>query len=70
MYEKELQVAKDIAKQAGVVMLKYFDGDQQIQIKEDASVVTIADKEINRLVIKELSKNFTKNILIYRRNKS
>ena len=43
MYEKELQVAKDIAKQAGVVMLKYFDGDQQIQIKEDASVVTIAD---------------------------
>jgi len=62
-YEKELRVAKDIAKQAGVIMLKYFDGDQQVGKKEDNSMVTIADKEINRLVIEELSEHFNDVII-------
>ncbi len=58
IYEKELGVAKEIAKRAGAIMLQYFDGDQQMERKEDKSMVTVADKEINRLVIEELSKNF------------
>lgn len=57
-YQKELDVAKGIAKKAGKIMLQYFDGDQQIETKADNSPVTIADKQINRLVIDELSKNF------------
>lgn len=57
-YEKELIVAKDIARQAGVIMLQYFDGDQQIEIKSDNSPVTIADKKINSMVIRELKKHF------------
>ena len=58
IYEKELTVAKDIARKAGAIMLKYFDDDQHIELKEDASFVTIADKQINRLVIEELAKHF------------
>lgn len=57
-YETELMVAKDIARQAGVIMLEYFDGDQQVEIKSDNSPVTIADKKINSLVISELQKHF------------
>lgn len=57
-YQKELTVAKDIAKRAGAVMLQYFNGGQQAERKEDGSLVTIADKEINRLVIQELTKHF------------
>lgn len=57
-YEKELEVAKNIAKQAGVIMLQYFDGDQEVETKSDNSPVTIADKKINTLVISELKKHF------------
>jgi len=50
-YKKELETAKTIAKEAGPIMLKYFDADQHVEIKEDNSQVTIADKLINSLVI-------------------
>lgn len=30
-YEKELQTALSIAREAGVVMLKYFDEDQHVK---------------------------------------
>lgn len=63
IYEKELLVAKAIAKQAGIVMRKYFDGDQQMERKEDGSPVTIADKEINRFVIEELAKHFDDGVI-------
>lgn len=39
-------------------MLKYFDGDQQLERKADDSPVTIADQEVNRLVIEEIAKAF------------
>lgn len=63
MYEKELQVAKDIAYKAGKTMLEYFDADQGLDHKDDGSVVTIADKAINRMVIDELEKNFDDGVI-------
>ncbi|MBU6501056.1 MAG: hypothetical protein KGJ89_02930 [Patescibacteria group bacterium] len=57
-YTKELFAAKDIAKEAGVIMRKYFDEDQHIEIKKDNTQVTIADKLINSLVIQRLAKAF------------
>jgi fructose-1,6-bisphosphatase/inositol monophosphatase family enzyme len=57
-YTKELSVAKDIAKKAGVIMLKYFHTDNEREDKADGSPVTIADKMINRMVIEEIGKHF------------
>lgn len=57
-YQKELEVAKNIAKQAGTIMLHYFDGEQELELKQDNSFVTVADKKINQLVITELAKHF------------
>lgn len=57
-FQKELDTAVSIAKEAGLIMLKYFDGDQEVEIKGDRSLVTIADKLINSLVIERLSKEF------------
>jgi len=57
-YKKELEIAKNIAKEAGPIMLKYFDEDQEVEIKEDNSQVTIADKLINSLVIERLTNAF------------
>jgi fructose-1,6-bisphosphatase/inositol monophosphatase family enzyme len=57
-YREEMSVAKDLALQAGDIMLHYFDGDQQEQTKSDGTPVTIADTTINSLVIKTISEKF------------
>ena len=57
-FDKELQTAVSIAREAGVLMLTYFYEGQQVEIKEDNSQVTIAVKLINSLVIERLSKIF------------
>lgn len=62
-WSKELNVAKDIAKQAGVIARKYFKDDTPVDRKADDSPVTKADIEINRLVIEELSKHFNDGIV-------
>lgn len=63
MYEKELQIAKNVAHLAGKIMLEYFDGDQQKEDKDDGTEVTIADKKINSMVIEELTKHFDYGIV-------
>lgn len=63
-YKKELEVAKNIAKEAGPIMLKYFDAEQEVEIKDDNSQVTIADKLINSLVIEKLTNTFPKDGVI------
>jgi fructose-1,6-bisphosphatase/inositol monophosphatase family enzyme len=55
---KELSIAKQIALQAGDIMLHYFDGGQQREFKEDGTPVTIADTQVNRMVIEELAQAF------------
>lgn len=57
-YQKELETAINIAREAGPIMLKYFDIDQEVEVKEDRSMVTIADKLVNTMVIEKLSKAF------------
>ncbi len=58
MYEQELHTAQRIAREAGSVMRRYFDGDQQRQTKADGTPVTIADTTINSLVIQRLHETF------------
>jgi fructose-1,6-bisphosphatase/inositol monophosphatase family enzyme len=57
-YKTELEFAKNVARQAGEIMLRYFDGDMQTETKQDGTPVTIADTLINKLVIEEVAKNF------------
>lgn len=63
-YKKELTVAKEIAYESGKIMLQYLNKDQQIEIKEDGSPVTIADRTINKLVIEMLSAAFPQDGVI------
>lgn len=64
MFDKELEIAKNIAYLAGRIILDYFDGvDQQREQKADGSELTIADKKINRLAIEELNKHFDDGII-------
>lgn len=62
-FSKELDVAKKIARQAGKVMLKYFSDEIVVERKDDDSPVTLADIEINHLVIEELGKQFDDGVV-------
>ncbi len=55
-YTSELEIAKELAKQAGGIMLQYFNSAAaNPTLKSDRTIVTKADTEINDLVIRVLA---------------
>jgi len=57
-YTKELLFAKELAAKACQIALKYYKTDLAFETKEDASPVTIADKEVNDMVIRSVQDQF------------
>lgn len=56
-YQNELTIAKKLAKEAGDIMLGYFNtAASNPATKSDRTIVTKADTDINRLVIEILNK--------------
>lgn len=53
-----LNFAVSMAKKAGKIMKKYFKLDNGASYKYDDTIVTLADKEINNLLIKLVKKHF------------
>ncbi len=58
MEEQYLEFAKDIAKEAGNIMLKYLKMDNGANYKGDKTIVTLADKEINTYLIEKVKEKF------------
>lgn len=58
VFSTELAFAKELAYEAGEIMKKYFRADQQIEIKDDNTPVTIADKTVNDVVIEKIRSAF------------
>lgn len=58
MNGKYLEFAKEIAKEAKRIMLKYFNIENGSTYKEDKTIVTLADKEINCYLIKRVKEEF------------
>lgn len=57
-YEQYLEFAKDIAKEAGNIMKKYFARKDISSYKGDKTIVTFADKEINSYLIDRVKRQF------------
>lgn len=56
--EEYLEFAKDIAKYAGDVMIKYFNQNNGASYKGDKTIVTLADTEINSYLIKKVKEKY------------
>lgn len=56
--EQYLYFAKDIAHEAGKIMLKYFNEDNGSNYKYDQTIVTKADTEINQYLVKQVKEKF------------
>jgi fructose-1,6-bisphosphatase/inositol monophosphatase family enzyme len=57
-WEKELQVARTVAVQAGEVGLRYQAGGVRAELKSDESPVTVADRECEQIIARTLSEAF------------
>jgi len=57
-YQNELTVGAAIARRAGDLALQIRQGNIGIEIKSDASPVTIADRECEKLIVEELQRAF------------
>lgn len=60
----ELVFAKEVAREAGNIMLQHFRNAPSVQVKKDGSQVSLADQEINDMLIAKVAKYFpSHNIL-------
>lgn len=53
-----LEFAKSLAYEAGSIMKKYFGQNPDSKLKEDATIVTIADTEVNSMVIARVQASY------------
>ena len=61
---EQLDFAIELAKKAGDVMLKYFESDNlNVKYKKGVQPVTIADREINKLVIDKIAEKYSEHIV-------
>jgi 3'(2'), 5'-bisphosphate nucleotidase len=56
--EKELEVARELAREAGRILLEFYAGDTKVQWKGRDDPVTAADHAANELLAHELSRRF------------
>lgn len=57
-YKKYLNFAIAIAKKAGRIMRRYWQKNLKENYKNDKSIVTIADEQINNILIKKVQKKY------------
>lgn len=61
LYERELRIAIELAREAGAAILDYYDGPLKIEQKSDAGdsePVTQADKAANEIIVQRLQREF------------
>src|SRR6266550_7594572 len=61
-YEREIEVATELARQAGAVLLEHyyspFRVEQKVNAQNELEEVTAADREANELIVGRLQKEF------------
>jgi len=64
-HSQELSFAKNLAHEAGKVMLKYFNSNNlSLELKPNITPLTLADTEINNLVIKTINEKYPAHTII------
>jgi len=60
-YEREMRIALELAREAGAVILDFYDGPLKIEQKSDSGdyePVTQADRAANEIIVRRLQKEF------------
>ena len=62
--EKELEVARRLAREAGSILMGFYKGDAQVEWKGHDDPVTIADHAANEMLVRELAKAFPNDAIL------
>jgi 3'(2'), 5'-bisphosphate nucleotidase len=54
----EMKTLIDIAKEAGTAIMSIYNQDYDIELKDDRSPLTLADRESNKIIISSLTKQY------------
>ncbi len=68
-FERELAVAEQLAREAGALILKYRDGDLEVERKAGDEPVTAADRASSALIVRDLAQAFADDVIISEENK-
>ncbi|MCG8423347.1 MAG: 3'(2'),5'-bisphosphate nucleotidase CysQ [Proteobacteria bacterium] len=67
-YQKELNSARHLAREAGYLIMKYRDGELEVELKEQEEPVTVADRAASELIVGGLSAAFPDDVVISEEN--
>lgn len=62
--EKELEVARRLAREAGAILMDFYKGDAKVEWKGYDDPVTAADKAANTMLVRELTKAFPNDAIL------
>lgn len=62
--DKELEVARRLAREAGSILMSFYKGDTKIEWKGHDDPVTAADHAANEMLVRELSKAFPNDAIL------
>ena len=62
--DKELEVARQLAREAGKILMQYYRDGAQVEWKGHDDPVTAADKAANEMLVRELSRAFPHDAIL------
>src|SRR5262245_32761208 len=62
--ERELEVAKQLAREAGKILLQFYATDTEVQWKGHDDPVTAADRAANEMIVRELQRHFPNDAVL------
>lgn len=63
-FERELNLARELAVQAGHIILSHYDTDYSIELKAGKEPVTIADRSSSQHIVKRLAQAFPQDLIL------
>ena len=62
--ERELEIAKQLAREAGKILLQFYATDTEVQWKGHDDPVTAADRAANEMIVRELQRHFPNDAVL------
>ena len=62
--EKELEVARRLAREAGAILMEFYRGETEVQWKGHDDPVTAADQAANEMLVRELQRHFPQDAIL------
>lgn len=63
-YQREVEIASRLAREAGLLSLRYREGDLKVELKAGDEPVTAADRHASRVVVEGLTAAFPDDVVI------